>query len=186
MTFPHEGEGNESNDDDWVIEKILTLKCECMLHENHARLQIVKLLYDIRIFVSRNSSIVMSIYSNVIVIANKTPNITCPKILSIVLEIVLSNVLVNDNDRMMREVTTNQVSIRGFEKVELKNVDWGDECMICLEELSTGLPLGIIRSPYSNFYHYNCILTLIQRSNSCLICRSQLTNQYKDTNKSTR
>ena len=69
-----------------------------MLHENHARLQIVKLLSDIRIFVSRNSSIVMSIYSNVIVIANETPNITRPKILSIVLEIVLSNVLVNDND----------------------------------------------------------------------------------------
>ena len=90
-------------------------------------MQIVKLLSDIRIFVSRNSSIVMSIYSNVIVIANETPNITRPKILSIVLEIVLSNVLVNDNVRMMREVTTNQVSIRGFEKVELKNVDWGDE-----------------------------------------------------------
>ena len=53
VTFPHEGEGNESNDDDWVIEKILTSERECMLHENHARLQIVKLLFDIRIFVSR-------------------------------------------------------------------------------------------------------------------------------------
>ena len=72
-----------------------------MLYENHVQLKIVKLLFDIRIFVSRNSSIVTSIYSNVIVIANETPNITRPKILSIVLEIVLSNVLVNDNDRMM-------------------------------------------------------------------------------------
>ena len=50
VTFPHKGEGNESNDDDCVIEKRLTLKRECMLHENHARLQIVKLLSHIRIF----------------------------------------------------------------------------------------------------------------------------------------
>ena len=174
VTFPHEGEGNESNDDDWVIAKILTLKRECMLRENHARLHIVKLLSDIRIFVSTNSSIVTAIYSNAIVIANETGNIACPKILPIVLEIVLSNVPINDNDRTMREVTNNQDSICGFEKVELKNVDSGDECMICLEELSTGLPLGIIRSPCSHFYHYNCILTWIQRSSSCPICRSHI------------
>ena len=80
----------------------------------------------------------------------------------------------HDNDRMMREVTTNQDSIRGFEKVELKNVDWGNKCMICLEELSTGLPLGIIRSLCSHFYHYNYILTWIQMSNSCLIYRSHI------------
>ena len=151
VTFPHEGEGNESKDDDWVIEKRLTLKRECMLHENHARLQIVKLLSDIRIFIGRNSSIVTAIYSNVVAIANETTNIASPKILPIVLEIVLSNVPINDNDRMMREVTTNQDSIRGSEKVELKNVDWGDECMICLEELSTGLPLGIIQSHMFSF-----------------------------------
>ena len=75
---------------------------------------------------------------------------------------------------MTREVTTNQDSIHGSEKVELKDVDWGDKCMICLEELSMGLPLGIIRSPCSHFYHYNCILAWIQRSNSCLICRSHI------------
>ena len=174
VTFPHEGQGNESNDDDWVIVKRLTLNRECMLHENHARLQIVKLLSDIRIFVSTNSSIVTAIYSNVIAIVNETGNIACPKILPIVLEIVLSNVPINDNDRMMQEVTNNQDSIRGFEKVELKNVDSGDECMICLEELSTGLPLGIIRSPCSHFYHYKCILTWIQKSSSCPICRSHI------------
>ena len=49
---------------------------------------------------------------------------------------------------MIPEVTTNQDSICGSEKVELKNVDWGNECMICLEELSTGLPLGIIHNPW--------------------------------------
>ena len=174
VTFPYEGQGNESNDDDWVIVKRLTLKRECMLHENHARLQIVKLLSNIRIFVSTNSSIVTAIYSNVIVIANESSNIAHPKILPIVLEIVLSNVPINDNDQMMREVTNNQDSIRGFEKVELKNVDSGDECMICLEELSTGLPLGIIRSPCSHFYHYMCILTWIQKSSSCPICRSHI------------
>ena len=75
VTFPHEGEDNESNDDDCMIKKRLTLKRECMLHENHARLQIVKLLYDVRIFVSRNSSIVTAIYMNVVAIANKTANI---------------------------------------------------------------------------------------------------------------
>ena len=107
-----------------MIEKRLTLKREYMLHENHAQLQIVKLLSDIRIFVSRNSSIVTSIYSNVIAIANKTLNIARPKIFPMVLEIVLSNVPINDNDRMMREMITNQDSIRGFEKVNLKNVDW--------------------------------------------------------------
>ena len=150
------------------------LKRECMLYENHARLQIVKLLSDIRIFVSTNSSIVTAIYSNVIAIANETGNIVRPKILPIVLEIVLSNVPINDNDRMMQEVTNNRDLIHGSEKVELKNVDWGEECMICLEELSTGLPLGIIRSPCSHFYHYNCILTWIQRSSSCPICRSHI------------
>ena len=98
VTFPHEGEGNEFNDDDWVIEKRLMLKRECMLHENHARLQIVKLISDIRIFVSINSSIVTAIYSNVVAIANETANIVHPKIFPIVLEIVLSNVPVNDND----------------------------------------------------------------------------------------
>ena len=105
VNLPHEGEGNESNCDDLVIEKILTLKRECMLHENHARLQIVKLLSDIRIFVSTNSSIVTAIYSNVISITNETSNIARPKILPFFLEIVLSNVPINDNDRMMREVT---------------------------------------------------------------------------------
>ena len=40
----------------------------------------------------------MTIYSNVVAIGNETANIACPKILPIVLEIVLSNVLVNDND----------------------------------------------------------------------------------------
>ena len=174
VNLPHEGEGNESNDDDLVIEKILTLKRECMLNENHARLQIVKLLSDIRIFVSTNSSIVTAIYSNVISITNETGNIARPKILPFFLEMVLSNVPINDNDRMMREVTTNQDSIHGSEKVELKNVDWGDERMICLEELSTGLPLGIIRSPCSHFYHYNCIFTWIQKSSSCPICRSHI------------
>ena len=38
VTFPYESEGNESNDDDCVIKKRLTLKRECMLYENHARL----------------------------------------------------------------------------------------------------------------------------------------------------
>ena len=52
----------------------------------------------------------------------------------------------------MQEVTTNKDSIHGSEKVELENVDWGDECMICLEELSMGLPLGIIHSPCSHFF----------------------------------
>ena len=174
VIFPNKGEGNESNDDGRVIEKKLTLKRECMLHENHARMQMVKLLSDIRIFVSTNSSIVKAIYSNVIAIANKTSNIARPRILPIVVELVLSNVSVNDNDQMMREVTTNQDSICGSEKVELKNVDWADECMICLEELSTGLPLGIILSPCSHFYHYNCILSWIQRSSSCPICRSHI------------
>ena len=96
VTFPHEGEDNESNDDDCMIEKRLTLKRECMLYENHARLQIVKLLSDVRIFVSRNSSIVTAIYMNVVAIANKTANIVRPKILPIVLEIVLSNISIND------------------------------------------------------------------------------------------
>ena len=174
VTFSYEGEGNESNDDDCVIKKRLTLKRECVLYENHARLQIVKLLSDVRIFVSRNSSIVTAIYMNVVAIAHKTANIVRPKILPIVLEIVLSNISINDNDQMIREVTTNQDSICGSEKVELKNVDWGNECMICLEELSTGLPLGIIHNPCSHFYHYNYILTWIQRSSSCLICRSHI------------
>ena len=75
---------------------------------------------------------------------------------------------------MMREVTVNQDSIRGSEKVKLKNVDWGDECMICLEELLMGLPLGIIRSPCSHFYNYNRILIWIQMSKSCPICRSHI------------
>ena len=74
----------------------------------------------------------------------------------------------------MREVTINQDSIRMSEKVELTNVDWGDECMICLEELSTGLPLRIICCPCSHFYYYICILTWIQRNNSCPICRSHI------------
>ena len=61
VTFPHEGEGNKSNDDNWVIEKRLTLKPEYMLQENHEQLKIVKLLSIIRIFVGRNSSIVTTI-----------------------------------------------------------------------------------------------------------------------------
>ena len=96
VTFSYEGEGNESNDDDCVIKKRFTLKRECMLYENHARLQIVKLLSDVRIFVSRNSSIVTAIYMNVVAIAHKTANIVRPKILPIVLEIVLSNISIND------------------------------------------------------------------------------------------
>ena len=44
----------------------------------------MKLLSDIRIFVSRNSSIVKAIYSNVVAIANETVNIVHPKILPIV------------------------------------------------------------------------------------------------------
>ena len=43
----------------------------------------MKLLSDIR-FVSRNSSIVMAIYLNVVAIANETANIVHPKILPIV------------------------------------------------------------------------------------------------------
>ena len=64
-----------------------------------------------------------AIYSNIIAIANETGNIARPKILPIVLEIVLLNVPINDNDRMIREVTNNQDLIHGSEKVKLKNVD---------------------------------------------------------------
>ena len=107
-----------------------------------------------RILVGRNSSIVTTIYSNVVAITNETTNIARPKIFLIALEIVLLDVPINNNDQMMREVTINQDSIRMSEKVELTNVDWGDECMICLEELSTGLPLRIICCPCSHFYYY--------------------------------
>ena len=127
-----------------------------------------------RILVGRNLSILTTIYSNVVALTNETTNIACPKIFLIALEIVLLDVSINNNDRMMREVTINQNSIRKSEKVELTNVHWGDECMICLEELSTGLPLGIIYSPCSHFYYYICILTWIQRNNSCPICRSHI------------
>ena len=91
-----------------------------------------------RIFVGRNSSIVTTIYSNVVAITNETTNIARPMIFLIVLEIVLSDVSINNNDRMMREVTINQNSISRSKKVELTNVDWGDECMICWASFQQG------------------------------------------------
>ena len=48
-----------------------------------------------------------TIYSNVVAITNEITNNASPKIFLIVLEIVLSDVSINNNDRMMREVTIN-------------------------------------------------------------------------------
>ena len=67
-------------------------------------------------------------------------------------------------DPMMQAMPTNETSIYALEKVESKDIDLTDECMIYLKDLSTRLALRIIYIPRSHIYHYNCIVEWLRKS----------------------
>ena len=46
--------------------------------------------------------------------------------------------------------------------------------MICLEELSTGLALGINCMSCSHLYHHDCIVEWLQKSHLCPLCRFEM------------
>ena len=77
-------------------------------------------------------------------------------------------------DPIMQAMPTNETSIYALEKVESKDIDLADDCMICLEELSTRLALGIICIQCSHLYHYNCIVEWLRKNHWCPLCRFEM------------
>ncbi|XP_022737327.1 E3 ubiquitin-protein ligase CHFR-like [Durio zibethinus] len=62
-------------------------------------------------------------------------------------------------------------AIEALEKVKIEGTFTG-QCVICLEEILDGLKAS--RMPCSHVYHQDCIVSWLEKSNLCPLCRFQM------------